>query len=442
MRKHGTQRFNAPSGLSSSSEWRSINRDAMMQLYTAFNTDSMAPSCVRAIENRLLSSGILFTTADYSTRASDEFQAHINLHFVNFVRSALVHICVCGWCFFVVDKDTPRVIPFGMADVRFRSDPEAFKVEMAIFKPGESKPASNVYCITDTCVDYQGNIESIMAGYIRTRSLHEAFMRNTLQADRINACPPIYTMTQTDQVFDERDIMSTGDVEDLRARRLDGGALVGSNMNARARINVSAHDYNESVVRRLNTRSAESLRSEKMDAGTGLAHFDSEMAEVRQPVIPLPLDARVAPVPRATAPANIVTVMKHFETLACVAFGVNSESVGADRSGGHVGAQTLDRINVVTSETTLKWARLFEPTLVQIFKLVWGGDEQITVVFPSTLPAATIERLYATRVLSHNAYVGYIGQTIQMPRSAFEKTDHRGEEPPSRQGAGAQKTTA
>ena len=224
-------------------------------------------------------------------------------------------------------------------------------------------------------------------------------------------------------MFDERDITNTGELETLRP------AQVGTELNTRARLNVNAHQYNEAVVRQLNTRSAESLRRERTDAGSGLAHFDADQADLRQPVIPLPLDSRVAPAPRATTRPDIVAVMKHFEALACVAFGVNAESLGADRGGGgHMAAPALERINMVTAETTQKWARLFEPTLVQVFKLVWGAEDDITVVFPSTMPSSTIERLYAARVLSHKAYVGYISQLVQMPVTAFDTVDHRGEE--------------
>lgn len=399
----------------------------MQQLISAFTTDSMAPACTRAIENRLLSSGILFTSRDYSRRASEEFQAHINHHFVRFVRAALQAVSICGWCFFLVEDNIPRVLPPGLADVRWRINNETFTIEMAVFRPGENEPAEDVYSIIDTTIDWQGNVDSIMAGYLRTRSLYDAFLRNALQADRLNACPPVYTTTQTDQVFDERDITNTGEVEGLRAR------LVGTELNTRARLAVNAHDYNESIVRTLNTRSADALRREKTDARTGIANYDADLAEAPQPVIPLPLDTRVAPAPRATARADIVAILKHFETLCCVSFGVNSESVGADvRSGGHLGAQTLERINIVTSETTQRWARLFEPTLVQIYKLIWGADDEddakvdeVTVVFPSTLPGGTIERLYASKVLSHAAYVSYMGQVIQLPANAFETGDYR-----------------
>jgi hypothetical protein len=407
--------------------WRRVEPQQLQQLISAFATDSMAPACTRAIENRLLSSGILFTSRDYSRRASEEFQAHINQHFVRFVRTALQAVSICGWCFFLVEDNIPRVLPPGLADVRWRINNETFTIEMAVFRPGENEPAEDVYSIIDTTIDWQGNVESIMAGYLRTRSLYDAFLRNALQADRLNACPPVYTTTQTDQVFDERDITNTGEVEGLRAR------LVGTELNTRARLAVNAHDYNESIVRTLNTRSADALRREKTDARTGIANYDADLAEAPQPVIPLPLDTRVAQAPRATARTDIVAILKHFETLCCVSFGVNGESVGADvRSGGHLGAQTLERVNIVTSETTQRWARLFEPTLVQIYKLIWGADDEddakvdeVTVVFPSTLPGGTIERLYASKVLSHAAYVSYMGQVVQLPANAFETGDYR-----------------
>jgi hypothetical protein len=407
--------------------WRRVDRGMMAQLQVAYVSDSMAPACVRAIENRLLSSGILYTKKDYSLRPSDDFQSHINQHFVTFVGQALRQLTVMGYCFFLVDDNIPRVIPLDMADVRFRINTDEFRVEMGIFKADEDKPRDDIYSIIDTPVDTNGQMQSVMSSYIRTRSLYESFMRNALQADRLNACPPIYTQTQTDHVFDERNIMNTGELEN--APRIDPVSLIGSDVNARLRINVNAHTVNERFVRALNSRTAEDMRLEKTDQGTGLAHFDSTMDDLKQPILPLPLDARIASAPRPTARTDIVSLMKHFETLACVAFGVNSESVGADvRSGGHLGAQTLDRASVVTQETTQKWSRLLEPTLVEVFKLVWGEEEDITVVFPSTLPSATIEHLYTARVLSHQSYISYMSKTVQMPAKAFEKQDYRGGE--------------
>jgi len=170
------------------------------QLRAVLQTDAMAPACLRAVENRLLSSGILFTSIDYSSRASEEFQTHINTHFTRFVRDALRETVVCGWCFFTIENDIPRVIPAGLADVRWRIVPDTYRMELAVFRPGEEKPAKNIYSIVDQMVDIYGSIQSTVAEYMRTRSLYEAFIRNTLQADRLNAAPPIYTMTQTDQV--------------------------------------------------------------------------------------------------------------------------------------------------------------------------------------------------------------------------------------------------
>jgi hypothetical protein len=404
-----------------SAAWRRVDVTLMRQLYDAFNTDSMAPSCARAIENRLLSSGILYTSRDYSTRASEEFQAHINVHFVKFVKEALIQLLIFGFCFFVVENDVPRVLPFGMADARWRVDPDKLRVELGFFRPNSEEPDESVFSIVDTGVDANGMLTSVMASYLRTRSLHDSFVRNALQADRYNACPPVFTFTQTDAVFDERDIANTGEVESLRAK------MVGTDMNIRARLNVNTHKYNEAMVRELNARPPDAIRAERTDKATNLANYDAGAVDEMQPIVPLPLDARVAPAPRAQARTDIISIIKHFETLACVAFGVNAESVGADvRAGGHLGAATLERTNLVTTETTLKWGRLFEPTLTKIYDLVWGDVRDVTVVFPATLPASLIDRLYEKRVLSHQAYTAYMAQVVQLPATAFEQADYRG----------------
>ena len=92
------------------------------------------------------------------------------------------------------------MVPTALADVRWRQVPDTYKLELAVFKPGEEKPSKTVYSIIDRMVDPFGQIQSVVAEYMRTRSIFEAFMRNTLQADRLNALPPIYTMTETDKV--------------------------------------------------------------------------------------------------------------------------------------------------------------------------------------------------------------------------------------------------
>jgi hypothetical protein len=414
--------------------WRRVDRSTIQQLYATFISDSIAPSCVRAIENRLLSSGILFTSRDYSIVASESFQSHVNLHFGNFVQAALKQLIICGFCFFVVEDSIPRVIPLGMADVRWRPNRTKYTIELAVFKAGEEVIDENVFKIVDCSVDINGNVVSTISLYLRTRSLFDAFMRNSLTADALNARPPIYTTSDTNSVFDERDIANQGEVEGVRA------SLIGADMKVRTKLAVTSHQFNEMLVRQMNARQSDSVRSERRDQMSGVSHFDADMEDIPQPVYPLPLDARVAQAPRPVARADIVSIMKHFENLACIALGVNSETIGADiRSGGHLGANTLERVNVVTLETTLRWARVLEPALVQIYKLVWGDNdednENITVVFPSTMPSALVERLFVSKVLAYNSYVNYISNIIQMPSSAFETVDHRFDAPQPGQAA-------
>jgi len=409
-------------------DWRRVDPNAVQQLYTAFMTDSMAPACVRVVENRLLSAGILFTDRSYTAYASDEFSRHINVHFVRFVRDALQQLVICGFCFFVIDDTVPRVVPVGMADVRWRRNVELYSIEVAAFN-ADNEPDPRVLSIVDTAPDVNGNLVSQMASYLRTRSLQDTFMRFALQADQLNADPPIYTYSSTDRMFDEHDLESYGTA--TRA------AAVSADMRKRSEIAMSMHEFNELMVRKLNSRDSGTVARERTDKASGVAHFDASFEDRPQRVYPLPLDARVANAPRAAARMDIVSIQKHFEVLACVTFGVNAESVGADtRSGGHLGAATLERVNTVTAETTDRWARVFEPVLVQVYNLVWGdskpadrrrrktnflAENDFTVVFPSTLPSALIEQLFKNRVLTYEAYRSYVARIVQLPVTAFEE---------------------
>lgn len=426
----------APSG-ANQLQWRRVDSDAIHTLYNTFVSDPIAQPCYHALENRLLASGILFTTKDYSVVASEQFQNHIDTHFVNFVKEALRQLIVMGFCFFYIENDVPFVIPLGLADIRYAVDKYNFKIHMAVFREGENMPAQNIYSIIEHTVTPDGSIVSTMATYLRVRSIADCFMRNAMVADQLNAQPTIYTMSATDAVFDERDIHGIGEVDGLRA------SLTQKNMQTRAKLAVNSVDYNQSLVNALNASGEAKLI--KIDQSSGLPHFDADLQLDGQRVVPLPLDARVASAPRAQARADIVSIMAHYESLACVVFGVNSESIGANlRSGGHLGAATLERVNLVTHESTQRWSRIVEPALLKIYNVIWGGTDEeeemvneetmfqkttkkdITVVFPSTLPRDFIERLYNMRILKHSAYTKYLGQILQMPVSNFEK-DHRGE---------------
>jgi hypothetical protein len=304
---------------------------------------------------------------------------------------------------------------------------------MAVFREGENAPAENIYSIIEHTVTPEGMIVSTMATYLRVRSISDCFMRNALVADQLNAQPSIYTMSNTDAVFDERDIHGIGEVDALRA------TMMQRNMQTRAKMAVNSVNYNQSLVNALNN--AGDTKLIKIDQSSGLPHFDAELELDGQRVIPLPLDARVAAAPRPQARTDIVSIMAHYESLACVVFGVNAESIGANlRSGGHLGAATLERVNLVTHESTQRWSRIVEPALLKIYNVIWGGDSEaeilkeedatittpppptdITVVFPSTLPRDFIERLYMMRILKHSAYMKYLGQILQMPLSNFDK---------------------
>lgn len=427
--------------------WRPVDTTQIQMLYTAFTTDTIAPACLRAIESRMLSAGMLFTSTDYSKVASADFQTHINQYFTRFVRDALFQLLVCGFCFFTIETSYPRVIPIGLADIRWKVDQENYNIEMAVFKRGKQHPDNNVFSIIENTVDAYGNLTSNMSNYLRARSVQDAFMRFALTADGLNARPAIYVETLTDRLFDERDIAGIGEVNGLNATETQ------NDMHLRSRLAVGSLEYNEQLVRKLNAKSSSEKRAERVDSVTGLAHADADMRDALQAVVPLPADYKVANAPRATARADIVSICSHYESLACVAFGVNAESIGASvRGGGHVGAATLDKINGVTSETTARWARIFEPTLINVYNIIWGGKKKtskqtddmeeeesiesddgsdilpnndLCVVFPSTLPASLVERLFVSRVITLKTYQQYLSTVLQLPMSSFEDKDHR-----------------
>ena len=435
----------------SDANWTRLDASTIQQLYTSFITDGIAPACLRALESRLLASGILFTSKDFSKTTDQAFQTHINHFFTKFVRDALLQLTVCGFAFFVIEDSIPRVIPLGLADIRWRINTRKFTIDMAVFREGEEHPDPNIFAVIENTVDSSGNPLSCMSSYLRSRQLLDSFVRNALTADALNARPPIYTTQVTDAVFDERDMANVGEVDGYKASH------VGADMRNRTRLAVGTHAYNEDLVRMMNTRPPEVVQDERTDKQTGLPNYDANSAEVSQTVIPLPLDTKPVDVPRATARADIISISQHYENLACVAFGVNQESIGANLRVGAAGsADALEKANLVTAETTARWARLFEPILIKIYETVWGDNHveeedeaaeeeteteqqprrkkkkvetmpnsDIAVVFPSTLSSSMVERLFVSRVLSYPAYCRYISNVLQFPTSSFEKTDHR-----------------
>ena len=110
----------------SDANWTRLDASAVQQLYVAFTSDGIAPACLRAIVSRLLASGILFTSKAFSKTTDQAFQTHINHFFTKFVRDALLQLTVCGFAFFVIEDSIPRVIPLGLADIRWRINTRKF----------------------------------------------------------------------------------------------------------------------------------------------------------------------------------------------------------------------------------------------------------------------------------------------------------------------------
>jgi hypothetical protein len=411
--------------MEASEGWRRLDTSYVWQLWQAFVSDPVCSACLKALDTRLLSAGIVYTNSDYSEVASTEFQTHINVHFSRFVKDALVQMNILGFCFFYIDQEIPRVIQIGTADIRYRVNTDTFSVEIGVFRNNADVPDENIFALIDTLPDANGQLLSPMVSYYRSRILQDSFIRNAMTADYLNALPPIYTIASTDRVFSERDIAQISEVDNMHA------SLTNDNMRARTSLRLTDHQLNENIVRSLNNQNTPQQQARRVDTTTGLKNFDADMQMQMQSVIPLPLDARVASAPRATARSDIVSIIVHIESLACVAFGVNIESIGlATRGGGHLGAETLQQVNAVTFNTCQRWYSIFQPVLINVYNLIWGSSTKknandLTVLFPSMIAPMVVEKLYTSNVLTHKAYTDYLHTNYRLPIRSFEKTDKR-----------------
>lgn len=403
--------------------WRRVDIQYVNELWRAYISDPVCVACVKAVGTRLLSGGIVFTNKSYNQVASAEFQSHIDRYFSNFVKEALVQLNIMGFAFFYIDNDTPRVIQIGTADIRWRVNTDTFQVEIGVFRGNSNVPDPNIFSIVESLPDASGMVSSSMTSYYRSRTIQDTFIRNAITADYLNAVPPIYTMSSTDKVFDEREIANVGEVDGLRA------SMVNDEMRARTGLRLTDHQRNEQLVKQFNNFNDPASVARRIDPSTGLRNFDAGMDMQLQQVVPLPLDARVASAPRASARGDIVSIVSHMETLACVSFGVNIESIGlANRLGGHLGNETLAQVNQVTFNTCLRWSTTFQPVLLNIYEVVWGDSDkkdELTVLFPSMLAPTIVEKLYTTNILTHKAYCEYLSTNYRLPLDSFEKKDVR-----------------
>ena len=48
--------------------------------------------------------------------------------------------------------------------------------------------------------------------------------------------------------------------------------------------------------------------------------------------------------------------------------------------------------------------------------------DEITVVFPSTIPSSQMEKLFLSRILKYNAYKAYLHESLQIPERDMEAT--------------------
>jgi hypothetical protein len=415
-------------------EWRRLNVTGLLELNVAFNTDPIAVACVKAVTSRLLSAGIVFTNRGYTKVASSEFQSHINTHFVKFTREIITQICVQGFACYIVDNTVPRMLPIGAVDVRYRLNPDKYVIELACFK--DEVADDTVYILVDAEPDVNGGVNSAMASYYTTRVFKDSCVRNALVADALRARPPVYTTTSTDQAFDERDLDGVGEIDGLRA------SLQKDNLLSRNKIQMSVHERQEHLVSMLNKKSLNAKDDDasfRTDPLTKIRNYDYGIDFAFQPIVPLALDSHVCVVPQAQSRTDLVSIFENTARIACICFGVNSESIGMSTVGAHASADSASQHNLVTLSTVHRFKSLVGPVLVDIYKLIWAAPDsdqetpeldpdaassadEVTVLFPSIIPSSTMEKLFLTQILKYDAYKTYLHDSLHIPVRDMEKT--------------------
>ena len=408
-------------------EWNHLNMEEMGSLWTMHRSDPIAVACAQAIVHRLLSGGIVFTTRKYDKIPSEEFVDHVNRNFVPFCADMVHALLVQGFAPWVLDEDmSPRVIPFGCADLRYRVNPDAFKMELAVFdEDGELMP--DIFWTVRNMPDAFGKVTSSASTYYGTRVFKDTMWRNVMVADYLRARPPLFTSTNSAAAFEERDVASVGEVDGLRA------SLARDNTLVRNRIVVDAVAQQDRLVRMLNEMRADTGTAgwrALVDPLTGLDNADRRLNEATdyQPVVPLAADARAVVAPQAESRTDLVALNTQFMLIACVAYGCNAEAIGLLTHGGVQSAESMLRSNAVLDNTVRGFRQLLTAALVDLYQLLWGAAQgenaaDITVVFPSLLDMLQLEKLYNSGLLRHDAYREFVSEHLSISANALEKRE-------------------
>ncbi len=300
----------------------------------------------------------MFTNRGYTKVASSEFQTHINTHFVKFTRDVIVQISVQGFACYIVDNTVPRVLPVGAVDIRYRLNPDKYVIELACFK--EEVLDDTVYVLIEAEPDVNGGVTSAMSSYYTTRVFKDSCVRNALVADALRARPPVYTTTNTDQSFDERDLDGVGEIDGLRA------SLQRDNLLSRNKIQMSVHERQEHLVGMLNRKTLSAKDDDdsfRTDPLTKLRNYDYGIGFAFQPVVPLALDSQVCSAPVAQSRTDLVHIFENTARMACICFGVNGESIGMASSNSHASADSVQQMNQVRNvqQNLPNWPKLCPP---------------------------------------------------------------------------------
>ena len=380
-------------------------------LWNIYKSDPVIQACRSYVSNKLFSLGVMYSDNKRKKMPIKDFFNHIQRNYVPFCRSFVDSLYVQGFVMYTVSKTDrcPVMVPMSAGKVCIRRRASDYRVEMGLFgEESSEKPLKNIYFFRDIDPDLNGILQSPLASYYRTRSFCDMIERNAASVGNYLAAPPIYTQTQTNHAFDDRDLAGVGEVDGMRASMQRDSQMV------RNRITAQTHAHQEKLVDTLNRfmidTSTFSWQS-RVDPHTGLPNFDAAAAgddsETRRPVVPLPNDASVAQVNRPEARADLVAIQERTFQQACMIMGVPPSLILGNGSACSVGVMATQG---VVHSTFMKFKSCITQCLVDVYHLVFDPTytTSVTVQLPGIHSMDALRNLYTEGTLSFDAYKRFL----------------------------------
>ena len=406
--------------------WIPINMQQMDILWTIYRSDPVIQACRSFVSNKLFSLGVMYSDNKRKKMPIKDFFNHIQRTYVPFCREFVDCLYVQGFVMYTVSKTDkcPVIVPNSAGRICIRRRSADYRVEMAMFGGDNEKPLKNIYFFRDIDPGVDGMLQSPLSAYYRSRSFCDMIERNAAMVGNYLASPPIYTQTQTNHAFDDRDLAGVGEVDGMRASMQRDSQMV------RNRITAQTHAQQEKLVETLNRHMIDTSNytwQSRVDPVTGLPNFDAAAAtdesEMQRPVVPLPNDASVAQVNFPQARTDLVAIQERTFQQACIIMGVPPNLI---MGSGSVHSAGVAQTQGVVHSTFTKLKSCITQCLVDVYHLVFDPQysTSVTVQLPGIHNVDVFKNLYFDGTVTFDAYKRFLTMHYELQNKDFVTDEH------------------